>query len=257
MSEIVTLHHNEPMTTSLAIADGVEMEHKSVLQLIRSHVEDLAEFGGVAFEMRPFETNGGKQWRDVYFLNEQQSTLLITFMRNSPVVIAFKKALVRAFFELRSRASAPTIQRFSDPALLIPSHEADKIVSSDRVFRAALRSARASGMPTLAAENAARQIAVQVSGVDLAGILQKAHDETRIKGTYEGAIRYIELWRQGQHAIPFAYGYDRWELYNNYHNWSYNNRYKVMREEGFFHYVWEACYELRNQQSAARNASKQ
>lgn len=78
MSDLVTLHHNEPMTTSLAIADGVDMEHKSVLQLIRNHAEDLAEFGGVAFEMRPFDTNGGKQWRDVYFLNEQQSTLLIT-----------------------------------------------------------------------------------------------------------------------------------------------------------------------------------
>ncbi|MEK5765174.1 hypothetical protein VXE39_20790, partial [Acinetobacter junii] len=40
---------------------------------------------------------------DVKFvpLNEQQATFLMTLMRNSPRVIEFKKALVKAFFETR------------------------------------------------------------------------------------------------------------------------------------------------------------
>lgn len=35
-------------------------------------------------------------------LNEQQSYFLMTLMRNSPRVIDFKKALVKAFFEART-----------------------------------------------------------------------------------------------------------------------------------------------------------
>lgn len=52
MSEIVTLHHNEPMTTSLAIAEGVEMEHASVIKLARNHIERLERFGEVGFQIR-------------------------------------------------------------------------------------------------------------------------------------------------------------------------------------------------------------
>lgn len=37
----------------------------------------------------------------VYHLNEQQATLLLTFLRNTPVVVKFKKNLVRQFFAMR------------------------------------------------------------------------------------------------------------------------------------------------------------
>ena len=37
----------------------------------------------------------------IYHLNEQQATLLLTFLRNTPVVIEFKKELVRQFFAMR------------------------------------------------------------------------------------------------------------------------------------------------------------
>lgn len=49
MSELVLLHHNEPMTTSEAIAEGVELAHKTVIQLVRKYVDDLNSFGRVAF----------------------------------------------------------------------------------------------------------------------------------------------------------------------------------------------------------------
>lgn len=166
MSELVLMHHDEPMTTSLAISDGVQMEHKSVLQLIRNHVEDLAEFGGVAFEMRPFETNGGKQWRDVYFLNEQQATLLVTFMRNSPIVIAFKKALVRAFFELRDQVqlSAPSNPPFVTNNL---SHGADLAVAAERTFRSFIRAGRTAGLPFPQALRIANEQTIARTGMDM------------------------------------------------------------------------------------------
>lgn len=36
-----------------------------------------------------------------YFLNEQQATLLLTYLRNTTVVRAFKVALVKAFYKMR------------------------------------------------------------------------------------------------------------------------------------------------------------
>lgn len=107
----------ELFTNSLALAEGVGNPHKSVLQLIRQNVDDLEDFGGVAFEMRPFETPGGTQTREIAYLNEQQATLLLTYMRNNDVVKAFKKALVKAFFELRERVAVPQIN-VRDPGQL-------------------------------------------------------------------------------------------------------------------------------------------
>ncbi|WP_336818925.1 phage regulatory protein/antirepressor Ant [Gordonia sp. MMO-8] len=95
-------------TTSLIIAEGTQAQHKNVLELVRNNMTDFEEFGRVAFETRPFATAGGTQHRDVAILNEQQSALLMTYMRNSDIVRDFKKRLVRAFFELRdARPVAP------------------------------------------------------------------------------------------------------------------------------------------------------
>jgi phage regulator Rha-like protein len=91
-------------TDSLIIAEGTRNEHRTVLQLIRNNLADFEEFGGVAFEMRPFETTGGIQNQAVAILNEEHATLLMTYMRNTTVVKDFKKALVRAFYQLRRQA---------------------------------------------------------------------------------------------------------------------------------------------------------
>lgn len=103
-NQIVTVANGQAVTTSLAIAQGTEVEHKAVIQLVRNYLADLEEFGRVAFEMAPFETAGGTQKREVAILNEQQSTLLLTLMRNSEIVVRFKVRLVKAFFELAKTA---------------------------------------------------------------------------------------------------------------------------------------------------------
>ena len=70
-ANIVTCQSGVPVTTSLAIAEGVGNTHKTVIQLIRKNFDDLQEFGRVAFEMLPFDTAGGSQNREVAILNEQ------------------------------------------------------------------------------------------------------------------------------------------------------------------------------------------
>lgn len=91
-----------PLTTSLIIAESLERPHDSVIKLIRRHEDDLSSVDQrVGFQIRPFETAGGVQNREIAFLNEQQTTLLITFMTNTPKVVKFKIALVKAFYEMR------------------------------------------------------------------------------------------------------------------------------------------------------------
>lgn len=117
--ELVTLHAGQPVTTSLAIAAGTHNEHASVIKLVRSYLSDLEEFGRVRFEIAPFETAGGVQHREVAILNEQQSTLLLTYMRNSDIVRSFKKALVKAFFRLAQQARQPDpMQVLNDPVAM-------------------------------------------------------------------------------------------------------------------------------------------
>jgi len=106
--QIVTITNDQPVTTTIAIAEGTKVEHKNVLELVRKYQEDLREFGRVAFETRPFETAGGTQRREIAELNEQQSTLILTYMRNSEIVRAFKKRLVKEFWDMRAKLAAQT-----------------------------------------------------------------------------------------------------------------------------------------------------
>lgn len=101
--KIVDVEKGVPKTTTLQIALGLGLQHKSVIQLVRSYKSDFSEFGLVTFEMRP-RLQGGHGGGDTQYavLNEEQATLLMTYMRNSPRVREFKKALVKAFFEART-----------------------------------------------------------------------------------------------------------------------------------------------------------
>lgn len=101
----------EVVVTSLTIAQGAGVEHRAVLQLIDKHQAKLERFGTNAFEMRS-QDRGGHPVR-IALLNEQQSTLLMTFMRNTEKVIDFKVALVDAFF-----AMAKQLGQAFDPAKL-------------------------------------------------------------------------------------------------------------------------------------------
>ena len=103
MNDLVYLIPNteEPFTTSEVIAECAGVRRDTVQKLVQRHEKDLREFGRVGFEIRTLQTRGGQQMAKVYHLNEQQATLLLTFLRNTPVVIEFKKELVRQFFAMR------------------------------------------------------------------------------------------------------------------------------------------------------------
>lgn len=111
--KLVEVQKGEPKTTSLQIALGLGIQHASVIKVVRTYMPDIQEFGRVTFESSydhselmnsGFEIRNSNQGRHTRYaiLNEQQAYFLMTLMRNSPRVIDFKKALVRAFFEART-----------------------------------------------------------------------------------------------------------------------------------------------------------
>lgn len=103
MNDLVYLSPNteDPFTTSEVIAECAGVKRDTVQKLVQRHEKDLREFGKVGFEIRPLSGSKTGQTVKVYHLNEQQTTLLLTFLRNTPVVIEFKKELVRQFFAMR------------------------------------------------------------------------------------------------------------------------------------------------------------
>ncbi|MFK3012703.1 Rha family transcriptional regulator, partial [Salmonella enterica subsp. enterica serovar Weltevreden] len=94
-------------------AEGVGRDHDTIIKLVDRNKSDLEEFGRVGFEIRTLDTKGGRQKQRVALLNEQQTTLLITYMRNNEVVRSFKKRLVAEFFTMRSALAKKKMDRNS------------------------------------------------------------------------------------------------------------------------------------------------
>ena len=98
MNNLVSIKGNDIFTDSLVISSGTGNEHRATQQLIKTYENDIKDFGKVTFEMRPLESG---QKTKVYLLNEPQATFLISLMKNTRVVVKFKKELVRQFYEMR------------------------------------------------------------------------------------------------------------------------------------------------------------
>ena len=129
---LVTLSGGNAVTTSLVIAEGTDVRHKNLRELIQDNLADFEEFGRVRFETaKPSEGSIGGRPVKYALLNEQHATLLLTYMRNSEIVKEFKKRLVKAFYELAH--SQPSV----DPAQISPRQLALAVLQAeDRADRA-------------------------------------------------------------------------------------------------------------------------
>jgi phage regulator Rha-like protein len=99
MYELVELKGNDVFTNSKVIADGTNNQHESVVAIIRKYEKDILDFGNIDFS----DLKSGKRGQPerVYYLNEEQATFVITLLRNSKIVVKFKKELVRQFYAMR------------------------------------------------------------------------------------------------------------------------------------------------------------
>jgi len=112
MNELVFLDPDDiketPFTTSKVIAEHGQVKHHALQQMILKYEEDIKEFGKLAFEMRPSPSG---QPEKIYHLNEEQATLLITYMKNTPPVRKFKKDLVKQFYIIQKELEKRQVTR--------------------------------------------------------------------------------------------------------------------------------------------------
>ena len=99
----------QPYTTPEVIAANTGIKRRSVIDLIARNKEELEQFGILRFEIVKINRRGRP--RKIYHLNEQQATLLLTFLDNTPQIKAFKVALVKQFYEMRDELTKRNINR--------------------------------------------------------------------------------------------------------------------------------------------------
>ena len=111
MNDLVFMHglNEEPYTTDKIISECSKNQLDNVKHLIRNHKRDFEEFGVLGFEIR--KLNGRGRPQKTYHLNEQQATLLITYLDNTPEVNQFKKNLVHEFYRMRKELNQRQINR--------------------------------------------------------------------------------------------------------------------------------------------------
>jgi phage regulator Rha-like protein len=103
MKNLIEIRENQPVVSHRVIAEFTDNKAKNIVELIQTHKNSLEMFGVIPFETEKLNNTGRPV--ETYFLNEPQSTLLITFLRNSDIVIKFKVALVKEFYEMRNSLS--------------------------------------------------------------------------------------------------------------------------------------------------------
>lgn len=97
----------EPFTTSLVIAAETGNQHQNVVELIRDNLGDLNEIGIVRFQTGKLSEGRGRPTTYAE-LDEPAAALLMTYLRNSPVVKDFKKRLVAGFYAMRKALAEQT-----------------------------------------------------------------------------------------------------------------------------------------------------
>lgn len=132
MSDLVIIENNQTFTTSLAIAEGMNVEHRAILQLIRKYQDDFEDENLIAFQMRPrSEGQWGGGDMNVAILDEYQAALLLTYMRNTAEVRLFKQALVKAFFKARDLLMTGQMGLLQKHAILTLALGNEKQVASE------------------------------------------------------------------------------------------------------------------------------
>lgn len=99
MDDLVYSLNGSLVTDQNKISTISKVDINSIQRLIRNYKQDLECFGKLGFELQKIAKTNKK----IYFLNEQQATLLLTYMKNSESVRNAKKVLVFAFYQMKEK----------------------------------------------------------------------------------------------------------------------------------------------------------
>ncbi|WP_052775181.1 Rha family transcriptional regulator [Campylobacter jejuni] len=104
MNDLIVKYNGALVTTQNKISKLTNNNEISIQKLIRTYKADLEEFGILEFENQLIiNSKNVKNYKKIYYLNEQQATLLLTYMKNSESVRNAKKVLVFAFYQMKEK----------------------------------------------------------------------------------------------------------------------------------------------------------
>lgn len=114
MDNLVFLEPNkigaEPFTTSKVISEFSGVSHKYIKKQITAHTQDFKKLGLLGAYTT--ESTGGRP-EEIYRLNEPQATFLMTLLKNTKVVVEFKRRLVEQFYAMRTELQRRQIAKLN------------------------------------------------------------------------------------------------------------------------------------------------
>lgn len=106
-NEIVKIIDNEPVVSTLDIFKDLGVDHKAIITLLKKYNNEFNQIKTLEFQILK---SGGRPTPYCY-LNEEQVTFLVMLMRNSDIVVPFKKKLTREFFRMRLLLNSLAVQK--------------------------------------------------------------------------------------------------------------------------------------------------
>lgn len=103
MPNLAFVKNNQVLTTTYALSQWANREHRGVFQIVTQNIDALKRLGEVSFEMKPVKTKSGTQTFRIATLNEDQASFVICSMRNNEQAKNFKVELLLAFRKCREQ----------------------------------------------------------------------------------------------------------------------------------------------------------
>lgn len=101
--KLVFIKKEDVFTNSKIVAEHAGIQHHAVQKITDKYKSDFEEFGKLKYKNLKCEYSRRGRPEKIYLYNEQQATLLLTYLKNTKTVREFKKALVKQFYEAKKK----------------------------------------------------------------------------------------------------------------------------------------------------------
>lgn len=99
---------------SRLISDELGVDHPSTIKAIKKFQSRIEKYGKVRFKIVPSNNPDSCQSENIYYLNEQQATFLVTLSRNSDKAVNLKQKLNDSYYHYKSKSTPALPQTFAD-----------------------------------------------------------------------------------------------------------------------------------------------
>lgn len=131
MQELVLVKNESLVVSSRTFAEGFDVQHKNLMELIKTHQETIeSNFGQVAFETETVKNSvGAENEVKTAYLTENQAMFIGTLLRNSEKAVLFKALTVSEFSRIKEelQKQKPKLpQTYKEALLALVAAEEEK-----------------------------------------------------------------------------------------------------------------------------------